>query len=966
MHKSIRLHFVPIFLLLFAILSPARAIPPPVRALAAGDPISIDGRLDEPSWRRGEWHSNFTLLDMPDQLASFQTRFKVRFDASHLYIGVQADEPDIPAMRKEVAKRDGKVFRDDCVEVMIDPTGERIEYYHFIVNGLGTLYDAQRRQGGHVFSAEWNSSATAAAHIDADFWSVELRIPVIELGLTAASITDWAINIARERRPAPPELSTFAPLTGGFHQSTLYSALQLDGADFDRFLWEIDHPGGIRAFPEDDSLTFAARVGINNATSRTGEFKLRGILGDKLGPWVEGSLGPGEKRPFDFQVPGVLPGQQSLLLELADARDPNLILARKNVQVDVVFRPLSIDLLQPSYRNNIYATESIEELLFAVHSDLPEEEQRSLILRAELLDADGKSIVFRTWPEIPPAAVHLPVPDLEVGDYLLQIGLEDPEKKVPHQIAETIRKLPQVSHEWRIDSENVLRHNGTPILPFGWFSIPPEEMADSTHAYNLMQWYSAQWQPVEGVRAFLDRAVAAGTAVTIYPYPDSKMLSPAAWGKPLTEDEAERIRQRVRALKDHPGLFAWYMADEPELKPALPERCRHIYEIVRDEDPYHPCIMLNDTMGGIHKYRDGGDVLMPDPYPCFIQGGLAAQPLEKVGHFIRTAEVAGEGRKGVWITPQGFNYGDYGKKNQRAPNFTELRNQIYQAAIYGAKGFLWYTYAQTANYPDLGIGMPWLSHEVADLKKAILAPPTELGIRVEAEHPVHLHTSTRRVDGNLFVFAVNTAKVAQEVKLTLPGLEGKRLQVVSENRQIAPTGDVLSDRFDTYATHVYTTDPGLANRPQIEEVMREIARADAARRKPGNLAFEGNGTWVEFSSKSTYGSTPNRVLDGVTGGMRWRDGTPGKNPDWLTVRFPSPVTIGRVVVYSNTIAAVEIQISDLQEGWRTVGMMENATGEKLEVLLNAPVETDAVRILITALRDGEEYSIVHEVEAYTD
>jgi hypothetical protein len=966
MPRLIRFHSIPIYLLFLAIFTPAGAIPPPVRGLAADGPISIDGRLTEPSWQQGEWYSGFSLLDLPDQPASMQTRFKVRFDASHLYIGVQADEPHTAAMRTEVTEKDGKVFRDDCVEVMIDPTGERIEYYHFIVNAMGTLYDAQRRQGGHVFTAEWNSSATAAAHIGTDSWSVELRIPVIELGLTTASTTDWAIDVARERQPPPAELSTFAPLTGGFHQSTLYSALQLDGADFDRFLWELDHPGGVRAFPEGDNLTFSARTGIKNATSRAGDFQLRGILDNQPGPWRKDSLKPGEKREFDFEIPDVLPGRQSLVLELADARNSDLILARKNVQIDVFYRPLSIDLIQPSYRNNIYATESLEELLFVVHSDLPEEEKNFLNLRAELLDTDGRSLCHRTLSGIPRATVDLQIPDLQIGEYHLQISLEDTSGEIVHQTIETIRKLPRVPHEWRIDAEGVLRHNGEPILPFGWFSIPPEEMADSTHAYNLMQWYSAQWLPVEGVREFLDRAVAAGTAVTFYPYPDSKMMTPASWGKPLTEDEAERIRQRVRALKDHPGLFAWYMADEPELKPALPERCRKIFEIVREEDPYHPCIMLNDTMGGIHKYRDGGDVLMPDPYPCFIQDGLAAQPIEKVGHFIHTAVAAGEGRKGVWITPQGFNYGDYGKKNQRGPNFTELRNQIYQAAIYGAKGFLWYTYAQTANYPDLGIGMPWLSHEVADLKEAILAPPAELDIRVETEHPEHLHISTRRVDDHLFLFAVNTAKVAQEVKLTLSGLDEKRLQVVSENRQVPVIGGVLSDHFDTYATHVYTTDSGWGDRPVIEEVIREIASADAARQKPGNLAFEENGTWVEFSSKSTYGSTPNRVLDGITGGMRWRDGTPGKTPDWLTVRFPNPATIGRIVVYSGTIASVEVQIPDRQGGWQTVGLTEDTDGDNLEVLLETTVKTDTLRVLIITLREGEEYSVIHEVEAYAD
>jgi len=195
-------------------------------------------------------------------------------------------------------------------------------------------------------------------------------------------------------------------------------------------------------------------------------------------------------------------------------------------------------LTQPSYRNNIYATESLGKLVFAVNSDLPEEERSSLNFRAELLDTDDRPLAHSTSPGVPQELVHLPIPDLETGKYRLKISLDETSGETVHQIIETIHKLPQVPHEWRIDAEGVLRHNGKSVLPFGWFSIPPEEMADSTHAYNLMQWYSAQWQPLEGVRAFLDRAVAAGTAVTIYPYPGSEMLTPASWGIQL-----RRLRQ---------------------------------------------------------------------------------------------------------------------------------------------------------------------------------------------------------------------------------------------------------------------------------------------------------------------------------------------------------------------------------------------------------------------------------------
>ena len=49
------------------------------------------------------------------------------------------------------------------------------------------------------------------------------------------------------------------------------------------------------------------------------------------------------------------------------------------------------------------------------------------------------------------------------------------------------------------------------------------------------------------------------------------------------------------------------MADEPELRPALVDRLRRARDVVAAEDPYHPCIMLNDTIAGT---RAEGSILL--------------------------------------------------------------------------------------------------------------------------------------------------------------------------------------------------------------------------------------------------------------------------------------------------------------------------------------------------------------------
>ncbi|MDH7569468.1 MAG: discoidin domain-containing protein, partial [Armatimonadota bacterium] len=117
------------------------------------------------------------------------------------------------------------------------------------------------------------------------------------------------------------------------------------------------------------------------------------------------------------------------------------------------------------------------------------------------------------------------------------------------------------------------------------------------------------------------------------------------------------------------------------------------------------------------------------------------------------------------------------------------------------------------------------------------------------------------------------------------------------------------------------------------------------------------------SSSATYGSTPDRVVDGVLTNMHWKDGTPGRFPDWLALAWPSPQRIGRVVVYTPNLADFEVQVPAGGAEWRTLAAVKGAAGERVEVSFE-PVQTEAVRLLITALRPGEQTSQIWEVEAY--
>lgn len=939
-------------------------------------PPTLDGRLDDAVWQQAEWYTGFTLLGDVETPARAQTQFAVAFDNSSLYFGIKCQEPGMSELRAEVTERDGKVHGDDCVEIMIDSTGDRTEYYHLTTNPIGTLYDSQMRQGGHVRALQWDCDWQAEVARGEDFWAVEVSVPIVQLELTDASRGDWALNVTRERKAGKRELSSFTTAPGGFHQPTYYAQLQLPDADLDQFMWTVRDPFEDTVRMEAGRITYSAKTHVTNHTGRMWLLQLRPALisGDTVseGDPVNLGLDNEQGREIAFTAPVEEQGSQVLRLRIVDRRDPERILYVRSIPVSVEYTPIAIEMTQPCYRTNIYATQQIDAVELTVTLALTDEQLAGRELRAGIFrpgegEAAGLGTLVSAGNPVTAAnevQVSIPAADLPVGDYRVGVQLTGAEGAVEHVARAPLRKLPPApsGHEWRIDENNVLLHNGEPFLPFGWFSYRVDAHTPED-PYTALQDYNANWRTVDENLELFDRIAAAGLYVTVYPYSRAFMNRGDEVKRPLNEDEAEALRERVTALMGHEALMAWYMADEPELRPVLPRRAEQIYEVCRDTDPYHPCIMLNDTIAGIHEYAGGGDILMPDPYPLFLEGKLAARGIERTSEFIKACNEATGGRKPAWVTPQAFNYGDYGREANRAPNFTELRNQCYQAVVYGAKGFLWYTHSQANNYPSLGIGMDYLCREALDLKAAILAPDSDDEVTVEADHPEHLHAAARRAGGELYVFAVSTATEPQEATITLA--EGPpRLFVVSEDRAVGLAGGAITDTFGIYATHIYTTDEDLARRDTLQSVQQRIAEADAARKKPGNLAFEDSGVALEISSGARYNNTPARVVDGIETHMGWRADRAAQGTPWIVLRWPEEQTFSRVVIYTSNVLSLEVQVPGTEEGqWQTVA--EASGEERLEATFESTT-ADAIRLVVTSVTEDASGAAIQEVEVYAE
>ena len=134
----------------------------------------IDGRLDEHCWQSA--FSVYPFIDSKgDGLAKNQSRGYIGYSKDNLYIGIKCEESSTGDIKADVSVHDGRVWTDDCVEVLIDPENKGHNFFRLIINAMGTGYEARiSRAGGKMnIETEWNPPWSAAAFIGDSFCGKE-------------------------------------------------------------------------------------------------------------------------------------------------------------------------------------------------------------------------------------------------------------------------------------------------------------------------------------------------------------------------------------------------------------------------------------------------------------------------------------------------------------------------------------------------------------------------------------------------------------------------------------------------------------------------------------------------------------------------------------------------------------------------------------------------------------------------
>jgi hypothetical protein len=175
---------------------------PRLTAHRLGAALTLDGKLDEADWKTSE-PSHAFVQTMTGAQGAFGARVRVAYDAERLYLGYEVEDDYVKCTFE---KPDDHLWEQDTIEVMIDPDGDRKNYFEIQVSPTGLTFDTRydtRRKPQPFGDVQWSSATTAKVALDgtANDDDADKRY-VVEMAVP------WTAFAAGPTKAAPPSAAT--------------------------------------------------------------------------------------------------------------------------------------------------------------------------------------------------------------------------------------------------------------------------------------------------------------------------------------------------------------------------------------------------------------------------------------------------------------------------------------------------------------------------------------------------------------------------------------------------------------------------------------------------------------------------------------------------------------------------------------------------------------------------------------
>lgn len=321
---------------------------------------------------------------------------------------------------------------------------------------------------------------------------------------------------------------------------------------------------------------------------------------------------------------------------------------------------------------------------------------------------------------------------------------------------------------------------------------------------------------IANIRSFLDEAQKYRIAVSI-------SISTVAFGG-VSDGVFSAF---INGLKDHPALWGWYIADEPELYSGTHQNLLHYFSLCKQLDPVHKCWVVNS--GSVNRtFSDVTGFYAVDLYPKKSASAEFgdSQTRQSYDYWKNAYDIAKADNKGpLTILPQGMgagyqNYGDL--------TVNELRYHAFSAVVLGIDKIFFWTY--TESNPTMESRVNQVIKQITDIKTEVVNGSTN-DPRITASQPATSLTYRYGTNGSSnVILAVNIAnrtstngQALSNVQFTLPaGVRPSQVEVLGEGRTIPVTNGVFTDNFDRFAVHVYKFSATATNAPSPPTGLRLV------------------------------------------------------------------------------------------------------------------------------------------------
>lgn len=741
--------------------------PPRLTALRIEESnIKIDGVADDTFWRRAQKTGEFNRRD-GDGLPFQRSEGIVAWTGSGLCVAIRCFDVGAEGLETRVTERDGPVFQDDAVELVIaTEAGDAETFLHFACNVDGVQLDDRDLGAPAGWDGKW---AVRTKRLE-DRWEAEFYIPFSTLGNTPEVGHIWRMNILRST-VSNSELAAWSCPFGRLD----------DVSRFGEVVFGDESPKAYLVPAVRDIRRFNNQVSghIANPTIETAEVTLRFRLFDSVGeqtPQERNFVAEAQlETVFDFLFDIERGGRHARCVSLIQNDAEVYRHTTIGRLAETKFNPLALIVPDPVVAVG-------DKLEIRAYVNLPEAEIVGHKVQVQLKKDNALVADLTEHPESRNVRFEVPTAKLLPGEYELQVDLLGgthtdwhltvPESARRRTVAITITVPQPEPLRVRVDVNGGIQIGEVgsfPIVVMGNGGVP----ADMGIAVLPIMPADA-----ENPDALVAGALMAGSQADV----------PIV----VTTFGTGDVRRRVAAYQYHPALFAWLIADRPFTEsgenavPADVGQLRRWHELTRGLDSKHPTIVLVGQRTGFRVASSLADVLA-----IVDTSGDAAVAAE----LITAGLAAKDDNVTVWLCQLANPANDV-----VIP--ASIRASIFAGICAGATGLIIDSefVAPSPTSVDeeaVSMALPYLE----EIK--MIEPILVYGTRRETEHFTHddlnIYATRYWHEGFEYILAANAGTKAGEIIFEIPG---DLAESVLDGRKITGINGKVPLQFDPYTVYV--------------------------------------------------------------------------------------------------------------------------------------------------------------------